>query len=352
MSELFATGDFPLPGYLDGSGPAADLVLGTRAVLVRNLAGVQFPGHAAAGELEAVRQEVEGAIQATDLCAGWSRHRLAELAQDQRHSLLEKLIISRQVANDPEKSVLLGSSDLSRSLTINDRDHLRLAGFASGFDPAAAGARVLELEGALETRLGFAYQEALGYLTSEPTRVGTGLVFTAFLHLPGLVMADEVDKIVNALHQLRFRVSGLRGAGTTVRGALFRVTSQVTLGRDESEIQEDFSFHVGKVLLHEKSARQQLFEQDPLAMEDAVHRSLATLQAARLITSQECFDRLSHLRLGVGLELLPHLTVPQLNRLLLWQQSAHLGLVHGNFPSPTQIQALRASFLRELLGSR
>jgi protein arginine kinase len=355
MVELFSgqTGD--LPAWLDGSGPASDLVLGTRATLIRNLAGLQFPGKTAAVELQAVLEEVENAVRRQDglqeILEDWTLHSLGELTAVQRNSLLEKLLISRQATRRAEGLYLLSSPGLDNAINFNDRDHLRLTGFSSGFNPEGAVARASRLERALENDISYAYQEDLGYLTSTPTRVGTGLVLTALLHLPGLVMVDEVDKIINALHQLRFSVAGWKGGRSSVRGALFLVSSQVTLGKDESEIQDDFKFHVGKVLTHEKTAREQLFARDPLAIQDTVFRDLAILQSARLITSQECFDRLSSLRLGLGLGLLPGISVALLNRLLLWQQSAHLSLSADGPGSPEGVQALRASFLRENLRS-
>ena len=351
MSRILGSEAYPLPDWLDGSGPAADLVLGTRALVVRNLEGVKFPGAADAAELAAVAEEVQGVAREHEQFRDWEELRLSRLNEGQRNSLVEKLFVSPRVVREPGETLLLGSPRLDRAVCVNASDHLRFAGFSSGFDPEGAAAKVLALEEALESQLRFAYQESLGYLTSEPTRLGTGLVFTAYLHLPGLVMADQIDKIVNALQQLRFNISGLRGAGASVRGSLFRISSQVTLGRDEQEIQDDFSFHLGKVILHEKSARQQLYEGDGLAIEDAVRRSHATLRAARLITGQECFDRLSHLRMGLEMGLLPDLTVAQLNRMLLWQQGAHQGLIHQESLSPREIQARRASFLREILGS-
>ena len=173
----------------------------------------------------------------------------------------------------------------------------------------------------------------------------------AFLHLPGLVLADEIDKILNALRQLRFSIRGLFDQGSTVRGAVFQVSNVVTLGRDEEEIVTDFSYHVQKVLEHERSARRQLYARDRLWLEDLVHRSLAVLRSARMITSQETFDLLSNIRLGAGLGILPGLAPGLLNKALFGQQTGHLQASSAEPLSGNARAIARASFLRELFES-
>ena len=70
---------------------------------------------------------------------------------------------------------------------------------------------VLALDDRLETEIEPAFAEDLGYLTASPADVGTGLHVSALLHLPGLVLAGEIDKVLNALRQLQFSVRGLFG---------------------------------------------------------------------------------------------------------------------------------------------
>lgn len=341
----------PTP-WLDGSGPAAETVLFTQARLSRNLAGFHFPIQAGTGELATILAELQTWVAQSPFAAGWHFLDLEDLADWQRKLLLEKHLVTSRSIREPLHCGLLAGPGGGLSALVNEEDHLRLTACSPGFDPGAAAAAVAGFETELEKEFGFAYQEDLGYLTSWPGSVGTGLHLAALLHLPGLVLVDQVDKIINAMQQLRFTVRGLFGRGGTVRGCLFLVTSQVTLGRDEEEIVGDFGYHVGKVLLHENSARQQLHARDRLWLEDLVHRSWAVLKSARLITSQETFDRLSHLRLGAALGILPEFPPGQLNRLVLGQQPAHLQHAAGESLNGNERARLRASFLRrELAGA-
>ncbi len=201
----------------------------------------------------------------------------------------------------------------------------------------------------LDRKFEFAYSEEFGYLAACPTRVGTGLRLTALLHLPGLVMAGEIDKIVNALRQLQFAVRGLGERAETVKGCLFLISNLITLGRSEDEVAEDFAVHVGKIVLHERSARRQLYRSDPVGLEDLCHRSLAVSREARLMSLQEGFDRLSNLRLGSALGILPGVDMTDLNVVLVSQQPGHLELESGNQLQGKELMAARAALFRTRL---
>ena len=88
----------------------------------------------------------------------------------------------------------------------------------------------------LETRLGFAFNEDLGYLTSCPTNLGTGLRASVMMHLPGLVLLGQMHRIIEVSTQLGMAVRGFYGEGTDAYGNVFQVSNQQTMGFNEQEI--------------------------------------------------------------------------------------------------------------------
>lgn len=334
--------------WLHATGPASDIVVSTRVRLARNLKTFPFPHHASAVELGTVCGDLTRRLPAfPEFADGWLLD-MEQLEPVMRTALQEMNLASPALVKDPRHRSLVLSAGLDREVMINEKDHIRLAAFRAGFDPAQALADALEIDGRLENEIEPAFEEDLGYLTASPADVGTGLHVSALIHLPGLVLAGEIDKVLNALRQLQFSVRGMSGEGSTVRGALFRIANLVTLGRDEQEIVEDFQTHVGKVIIYERSARDQLYARDTLGIEDLAHRSLALMREARLITAQETFDHLSNVRLGVGLGLLDPLEPSLLNRVLVQQQTAHLEVSARRPLSPREKGAARAALLREV----
>lgn len=333
--------------WLAGDGPHADIVVATRARLARNLAGFAFPDRAPAPERATISADLARQLRRLPaLAAGWTLD-VGACAPPARRVLPEKMLAGADLLAAPEHRALVAADDLGLSALINVEDHLQLCAWRSGFAPAEALAGVMALDDALAPGCAAAFSEDVGFLTASPANVGTGLRLGAVLHLCGLVMADEIDKVLNALRQLGFGVRGLAGEGRTVRGAMFRVANLATLGRDEAEIAEDFALHVGKVIAYERGARELVLGRDRLALEDLAWRGRAALAQARLLTAQESWDCLSHARLGASLGLLPGPDWGVFNRLLVRHQAGHLEQAAGRVLDGRDRAAARATLLRE-----
>ncbi len=351
MSDFFANFTARNPEWLTEAGPFSDVALSTRARLVRNLPDFPFPHHASDVELETILADMSRRLSRLPAFSdGWDVG-FADLEAVQRRALQEKLLASFRLVSRPTSRGLLLSRDLSRAAMINEEDHLRLHAFRPGFDPQGTLASIMALDEELEQEVESAFSPEWGYLTASPTNLGTGLRLSALLHLPGLVLVGEIEKVLNALRQLQFSVRGLFGEGSAVRGALFQISNLITLGRDEAEITDDFQVHLGKIITYERSARDQLYGRDHLGIEDMVHRSWAVLANARVITAQEAFDCLSNIRLGVSLGLLPAVEPGRLNQLTVQQQTAHLELEVGRALSGRDKGASRAALLREFFAA-
>lgn len=332
--------------WLDGTGPEADIVLATRARLARNLTDFPFPHRAPDAALATIAIDLGRRLGAAPGMADGFNVDLGACEPRSRQVLREKLLAGDDLLAAPEHRALVAGPDLSLVALVNGEDHLRLCAWRSGLAPLEALAAALELDEALSGAYEPAFSQEQGFLTASPGNVGTGLRLSAVLHLPGLVMADEIDKVLNALRQLEFGVRGLAGEGRTVRGALFRIGNLTTLGRDEAEIAADFALHVGKVIGHERAARELLAARDRVGLEDLACRGCAALAHARLMSTQETWDCLSHARLGRGLGLVAAPDWGVFNRLLVRHQGAHLELAAGRRLDGRERSAARSDLLR------
>ncbi len=335
--------------WLEGTGPHANIVISSRVRLARNLQGRRFTHHASVAELQAIRREItQRVMDRPSFTEGWLLE-MEDCTPIQRKCLLEKHLASQELLRNHHQSALLVSDNLSRVVMVNEEDHLRIQAFQSGYNPVTACHAALALDSELEESLDFAFNDDLGYLTSCPTNVGTGFRLSVLIHLPGLFLSNEIEKILNSLRQLQFTVRGLFGEGSAVRGALFQISNLGTLGRSEENLTTDFSRHVSKVIHYETLAREKLLEKDPVGVRDMVHRSLGILHSAHLMTTQEAFDRLSHVRLGVSLGILPAVPTILMNNALVRMQSAHIQVEAGRPVKGRERSAARATYLRELL---
>lgn len=329
--------------------PERGIVVSSRIRLARNIAGQFFPHMLEEDALRALRGDVLDAARAcpslTDGLA-WSMEELEEL---ERRFLLERHLVSMELVREPMGRALLVSPDESCGLMINEEDHLRLQAFGSGLDPLSNLERALRLAGELEERLAFATSSRLGHLTACPTNVGTGLRASILVHLPGLVLTRDIEKVLNSLRVLNYTVRGFYGEGSGVMGSLFQISNTATLGLSEIQIVDDLLHHVRKVISVEREARAVLLERERARLEDRVWRAWGILVHARLLGTREAFDLLGDVRLGTCIQLLPRLDGSILETLLVTIQGAHLQIAEGRTLDASERDAARAETIRRSL---
>jgi protein arginine kinase len=230
---------------------------------------------------------------------------------------------------------------------INEEDHLRIQALAQGLALREAWAGANALDDALEQHLDYAFSSSLGYLTSCPSNVGTGMRASTLMHLPGLVLMNEIEPIINGLSKIGLTVRGRWGEGTAALGHMFQVSNQLTLGLSEDRIVADLEEIVKEIAGHEENARERLKRERAMFAADLAARAEGILAAARLMTAQEALERLSELRLGIALGLVQGIAMPQVDRLLLEIQPAHLQVAVGRSMSGEERDLERARRLRE-----
>lgn len=356
MMDLSLLSDGGMP-WLDASGPADHLVLSTRIRLARNLAGRIFGIKNTSEERDAILATVETAAHQTPQLAGARMIRLDTIDRTDRQLLHERHLVSRELAGlERDGSARPGAGLLVQNrvgLMLNEEDHIRIQGLQSGFALEVAYAEVDKLDFELGQRLAFAFHPEFGYLTSCPTNVGTGLRASVLIHLPGLVLTKEISKVLQGLSQVGLTFRGLYGEGSEVVGNFFQLSNQTTLAKSEFDLLDHLGKMVRQVIEYEEQARQILLRDAPAIIEDKVWRAYGLLRHARSLSLEEAMNLLSGVRLGVGLDLIPNLSIYILNKLLVHTQPAHLAAHQGGDAalSRSETDILRASYVRELFAS-
>jgi len=339
--------------WLDASGPQSQIVLSTRIRLARNLEGCVFSQRARDPDREAVLTRVEEAAHATTRLAAGVTFRLDRLERADRQLLHERHMVSKELAGlDRETRPRVGAALVVRGsvgVMVNEEDHLRIHGMWSGFalEDAYAQLEVVDVE--LGRLLPFAFHPEFGYLTSCPTNAGTGLRASALIHLPGLVLTKEIGKVLQGLSQVGLTFRGLYGEGSEVVGNFFQLSNQTTLGKSEEELLDHLGKIVRQVIEYELQARDVLLRDAPTIIADKVWRAYGLLRHARSLTFEETMNLLSGVRLGVGLNLIPGLSVYTLNKLLIYTQPAHLAALESRPTGDPELQTARATYVRILL---
>jgi protein arginine kinase len=338
--------------WLKGGGPESDIVISSRVRLARNLSRFPFLTRASEAQRDEIHEAVKTALDRMGLGSNAS-HLYVDLAKSNdltNRFLLERHLISRELANGTGGRGVLFNRTEMLSVMVNEEDHLRIQAIRAGFQAMEAYEQVKEIDEQLDRELEFAFSEKFGYLTACPTNVGTGMRASVMVHLPALVFTKQIDKVFASVTKISLAVRGFYGEGTQASGDFYQISNQITLGIAETEILELLGRIVPRIVTYEREVRDHLMDKDRSRLEDKVWRAYGALRHSRVISSEETMDLLSSVRLGVNLGILADVDIATVNELFIRTQPAHLQRLEKRNLSSNERDAMRAEFIRRHLG--
>ncbi len=338
------------PAELAGrKGPHDRIVMSSRVRLARNIRNAAFPGWAKKPEririLEIIRPAIENL---PELNSAFSES-MDNLSALEKQLLVERHLISREHAAKSAGSGLVLNREETYCVMINEEDHLRMQALRPGLQLRQAWQAIDHVDSALERKLDYAFNSEFGYLTACPTNLGTGIRVSAMLHLPGLVLSEQINPIIQSVNKLGLAVRGLYGEGTEALGNVFQVSNQMTLGESETAIVERLEKVLSQIIEHEENARQTLLEKKPKMVYNHIGRAYGILANAHSISSKETMNLLSLMRLGMDLDKFSGVDRTLADELFILTQPAHLQNLHTGKLSTEERDLLRADMLRERL---
>ena len=335
--------------YID-KGPESDVIISSRIRLARNLVQYPFPHRMAADQAAKAADEVIAAFLGDDP----ERHHaflaidLDTLGEIDRLALVEKHLVSEDLARPGKNHRVIISREESLSIMINEEDHIRIQAMQAGLDLNGCYTLASDASRLFEEKLGVAYSDTYGFLTACPTNTGTGMRASAMAHLPGLVMTGKIRTIVDSLGKMSFAVRGYYGEGSKSQGNIFQISNQLTLGLSEEDLITDLKRILDQLIEQERKARQALIQTRRLFVEDKIMRSFGLLQQARLVSAEEALGLISDLRLGLSLGLIQGYAESDINRLVASLGPASIQKSHGQPMNPEERDAARAESIRSL----
>jgi protein arginine kinase len=341
--------------WLSASGDHAGIVLSSRIRLARNLAGFAYPTRAREGERLRVLHALRDVAGRLPTLRDAAIVRVDECTPQQRLLLHERHLVSRELAGLDRKDEAPTAGAVfvtgGAGLMVNEEDHIRLQVFRSGFDIPGALREAERMDRELGGELPYAWHQEFGFLTACPTNTGTGLRASVLIHLPGLVLTQEIAKVLQGLQHMGLTYRGLYGEGSDVLGNFFQISNQTTLGRSEEELADQLVRVVRRVIEREEEARRVLLRDAGYIIEDKLWRAYGTLSHARNLPADEAMNLLSGVRLAAGLNLISGLSVYTLNKLLIFSQSAHLAQIEGRALTDGEANLARAKYVRQVLAN-
>lgn len=334
--------------YID-AGPDSDIVVSSRVRLARNFKNYPFPKRSTREDQENIIKETNEALFKgnPELRDNLSLIMFRDIPPIERQILVEKHLVSKELA---ESSLVVGaliSDDEQISIMLNEEDHLRIQCLASGMQLEKVFDLCNSLDDIISERIEYAFDESIGYLTSCPTNVGTAVRASLMLHLPALTMTGYIKTVLESCGKLGLAVRGLYGENTEAHGNMYQLSNQITLGRSEIDIVLSIKNIGIQIIEQERLLRSELLKRNTKRLEDRIMRSYGILCYTRILTSEEALKRLSDIRLGINLGLIDELSETDVNEMILNIQPGSLQKYAGKILKPDDRDSMRAEYVRK-----
>lgn len=323
-----------------------DIVITSRIRLARNLKNYKFPVKMTAEESENMISEANNAINRTNL--NYQLTYMKDLSSVEKSALVENHIISPALA-EKEGAAFLLSQDKKVSVMLNEEDHIRIQTLSRGLSLKECWDLSNKIDDVLEESVDYAFDNELGYVTSCPTNIGTGMRASVMVHLPALSITNQIEKLLYGVSQLGVTVRGVFGEGTKSIGHLYQISNQGTLGAQEETLIEKITQIVNQIIEKEVKLREHLMKNNYDEIEDEVYRAYGLLTNARRLKTEESMKLLSILKLGKEMDIIKLAKEMDIYGLMTKIQPSNIASDSENNLNPIERDKKRAEILRREL---
>lgn len=280
----------------------SSVAISSRIRLARNISGVEFmPLLTDENKIDYITSSMQALLTAS---GDFTTRPLKDMSLRECTSLLERHIISKELIANKDISYISTNEDESLNIMILEEDHLRLQSVKSGFDLVGAFNALLPLDQKITKAFKVAYDESLGYLTSSPSNLGSGMRASVMVFIPALVMSGQIDKLISSARKEGLTFRGVYGEGSKGLGYLYQISNQGLLWLSEEEIIDRVSDFFVNVFREEMGLREQIFENNRFELIDQILRAYGSLVNAYLLGEEEMFNLLGLVRFGHELDIL------------------------------------------------
>ena len=317
----------------------------TRVRLARNVAGVPF----IVKDKKVSKEIIKSVYLAVNKVEKFDLFYLKDFSPLRREALKERHLISNYLMNNSEHSAVLLNKDESLSVMIHEEDVLRSQCFMRCFSPYEAYKRLSRLDDEIAKKLNYAYDNKLGYLTSCPTNVGTGLRASVMLFLPALTETGKIKQVIEKVEYLGLTVRGVYGEGSKADGFTYQISNEVTLGVTEEEIISKVSEAVLTVCEAERQTLERYFSVSNANIRKVCFEAMDSFETAKSLSYETFIDYISRVRLGVSLGLFSFKNPEAIDDLIITARPANLCEYFGKNLSPEERDVSRGYLVRNSL---
>lgn len=327
-----------------------DVIVASRIRLLRNLTDYVYPWKLKEEESEKLIAKLrDGMADLTSMDGRvYQFCKLDQLTEAQRMAFRERRVISQAAAQSSGAGLLL-SEDESVSILMNCEDHLRIQINKAGAQLSQAWKEIDRIDDYINARYPYAFDEHVGYLTTYPTNIGTGMRAYMVLHLALFDSVSKFQDIIGEIGRYGLKLKPAFASDRQQNGNMYLLYNEKTLGISEEEILELLEKVAGQLTAQERMLRENSVEKHHLEVEDICYKAYGTIRYSRLLTLKMAMHLLSQLRWGQEMDVIHFQKPCNFYELMMEIQQANLAVTCSKPMQADAQNEVRAKWIREKL---
>ncbi len=277
--------------WYNTSGPCQNYVLFSKVKYTRNVSKYNFCHLLDQKRAEELTSRLDSLLTGN----GFRGERILSGVNHSLLSLAEKQLAERDFVFSDKPRALYLNEPCNLTVAVGGKELINISSLFAGLATDEARNMSMGVEVLIDRELTFAYLEGVGYLSSEPERCGSGVLFSAMLYLPSLGMSGGISapplRIPKDMSLIPFFADGENS------GSLYILSYIPHYLSNEEDAAHYFSKCVSALCDRERIKDEILYKNNADTLQNDAMRALGALLCSNRISEKELFSYLSAIRI-------------------------------------------------------
>lgn len=329
----------------------SSIILSSKIRLLRNLIGFEFPSMLAGDEgIKVLNKIADTVLKVDDTFKLYKIKTLPELDVNIMH---EKKLITNKLMDAYGYGAVVLSENEDVEIMINESDHISEICKLTGLNLINAYDKINAIDNQILSKLDIAFDDAIGFLTSNVADVGTGLKASVTMFLPALSITGKVKEISQSLTSQGLELSMVSDDELSSEAYTYSLSNSQTIGKKETEYVVKVTEFALKLSDMEIRARTELMSYQKIDdVKDKVYRAWGILTNCYKISVAEAGEYLGELKMGIALDLIRFKEVDFIDKLMVDILPYSLTKISNSKVTDSDLDKYRATFLSNVLKSK
>jgi len=332
----------------------SSIIVSSKVRLLRNLIGFEFPSMLTEQEGIKVLNKVADTVLNLDKSFKIYRIKtLSEISELDVNIMHEKKLITSRLMDAYGYGAVVLSENEDISIMINESDHISEQCMLKGLSLINAYDRINYIDNQILSKLEIAFDDSIGFLTSNIADVGTGLKAGVTLFLPALTLSGKIREITSTLQSQGLDLSSMNDDEIESEAYTYTLSNSQTIGKKETDYVVRVTEFAIKIADMEVKARTDMVSYQKIDdVRDKVYRAWGILTNCYKINVAESSELLGEIKMGVALDLIRFKEVNFIDKLMQDILPYSLTKISESKVTYLELDKYRATFLSNVLKSK